>query len=218
MSLTRIEYGSLASSSVLNNNFDYLENKIEEMSGNIDDSIAGFSSQVETFKNSVTGLLEYRSSFIATGMIVASLIDGIPDGFLLCDGSELNVADFSELYDVIGTTFGSSDSTKFNLPDLRSKTLWGSGNGTESSTYLESGLPDISGYIKFSGIDPATTSGSRSGAFTKTNSTGAGNGHDNPVSNGSVTFSFKASNSNPIYGASSVVQPPSLVVNFLIKY
>lgn len=218
MSLTRIEYGSLASSSVLNNNFDYLENKIEEFSGHIDDNIAGFSSQVETFRNSVDGLLSYRSSFIATGMIVPSLIDGIPDGFLLCDGSELAVADFRDLYNVIGTTFGSSDSTKFNLPDLRARTLWGAGEGNASSTYLSSGLPDITGYIRFSGIDPLTTSGSRSGAFTKTNSSGAGNGHNNPVSNGTVTFSFHASNSNPVYGASSVVQPPSLVVNFLIKY
>ena len=55
----------------------------------------------------------------AVGTVVASMSDSIPDGYLLCDGSSLDQADYPELYAVIGEQFGSEDSTSFNLPDLR---------------------------------------------------------------------------------------------------
>ena len=36
---------------------------------------------------------------------------------LLCDGSTLNIADFPQLYEVIGTTFGGDGVTTFALPN-----------------------------------------------------------------------------------------------------
>lgn len=42
-----------------------------------------------------------------------------PDGFLLCDGSEISRTTYMDLFLVIGTKFGSGDgSTTFNLPNL----------------------------------------------------------------------------------------------------
>lgn len=215
MSLTRIEYGSLASSSVINNNFEYLENKIENIAEGMDDNVSAFSSQVETFKNSVESLLDYKDSFISTGMIIPSLIGTIPNGYLICDGSELNVSDFPELYDVIGTIFGSSDSTKFNLPNLKSKTLWGSGDGYDFASYIESGLPNIKGQFRLKGTEGSS---SVSGAFRAGSGGGSyGQGHNPSATNPLMTFD--ASRYNSIYSdGCSIVQPPALVVNFIIKY
>lgn len=42
-----------------------------------------------------------------------------PPGWLLCDGAEVSRTDYSELFSVIGTTFGSGNSsTTFNVPNL----------------------------------------------------------------------------------------------------
>ena len=49
-----------------------------------------------------------------------------PDNWLLCDGSAVSRTDYSELFDVIGTTYGSGDgSTTFNLPDLKGRVIVG---------------------------------------------------------------------------------------------
>ena len=45
-----------------------------------------------------------------------------PPGWLICDGSAVSRILYDELFQVIGTTYGSGDgSTTFNLPDLRKK-------------------------------------------------------------------------------------------------
>lgn len=42
-----------------------------------------------------------------------------PSGFLMCDGSSVSRVTYSDLFDTIGTTYGSGDgSTTFNIPDL----------------------------------------------------------------------------------------------------
>ena len=64
MSLTEIEYGSLASSSVLNGNFQFLQDKITELSALITSQTSSFSSTVATLNNSITELLGYKNSFI----------------------------------------------------------------------------------------------------------------------------------------------------------
>lgn len=47
----------------------------------------------------------------------------IPDGFLICDGSSLLRTDYPDLFNVIGTTYGSVDNTHFNLPNIKGKTI-----------------------------------------------------------------------------------------------
>ena len=56
-----------------------------------------------------------------------------PEGWLLCQGQALSRTDYKDLFDVIGTSFGSGDgSTTFNLPDMREATFKGA--GTTSKT------------------------------------------------------------------------------------
>lgn len=45
----------------------------------------------------------------------------IPTGWALCDGQELNVADFPNLFAKIGITFGGNGTTTFRLPDMRGR-------------------------------------------------------------------------------------------------
>ena len=52
-----------------------------------------------------------------------------PQNWLLCDGREVSREIYSELFAVIGTTWGAGDgSTSFNLPDLRNRMPVGSGD------------------------------------------------------------------------------------------
>lgn len=67
-----------------------------------------------------------------------------PTGWLLCDGSEVAVADYPTLYSVIGTTYndGTETSGYFRLPDLKNRFPVGVGsdyalNDTGGSKYIQ---------------------------------------------------------------------------------
>ncbi len=210
MSLTEIEYGSLASSSVLNGNFQFLQDKITELSALITSETSSFSSTVATLNNSITELLGYKDSFIQTGTIIISQASEIPSGFLLCDGSEIKIDEYEDLYAVIGTTYGQSDSTTFCIPDLTGRTVFGIAENGTLGDYLEAGLPNITGSFNKTKWDGA------SGSFYFI---GSGGVNSMQATSGSgSTVGFSASRSNAIYGKSSTVQPPAMVTNFLIKY
>ena len=66
------------------------------------------------------------SSFasLPSGVILPFGGSSAPTGFLICDGSAVSRTDYADLFDVIGTTYGSGDgSTTFNLPNLSSGVL-----------------------------------------------------------------------------------------------
>ena len=53
-----------------------------------------------------------------------------PTGWFLSDGSAKSRTSYTDLFNVIGTTFGVGDgSTTFNLPDLRGRFILGAGQG-----------------------------------------------------------------------------------------
>lgn len=47
----------------------------------------------------------------------------------VCDGRSLPINDYQDLYDVIGTSFGSNNATSFKLPDLRGRVMGCVGTG-----------------------------------------------------------------------------------------
>lgn len=64
------------------------------------------------------------------GSIIAFGGPTIPDGWLLCDGSEVSEADYPELHDAIGDFWGTASTTDlFVLPDLQGRFLRGHDNG-----------------------------------------------------------------------------------------
>lgn len=54
-----------------------------------------------------------------------------PSGWQLCDGTALSRSTYSDLFGVVGTTYGVGDgSTTFNVPDLRGRVPGGVGTGS----------------------------------------------------------------------------------------
>ena len=49
--------------------------------------------------------------------------------WLICDGRSLSKSEYGELYNIISTNYGSTDSAHFNLPDFTGKIFGQIGNG-----------------------------------------------------------------------------------------
>jgi len=64
------------------------------------------------------------------GSIVAFARPTLPFGWLVCNGLAVPRTEFSELFAIIGTTYGPGDgSTTFNLPNLYGRVALGSSSG-----------------------------------------------------------------------------------------
>ncbi|GAA4712467.1 phage tail protein [Brevibacillus fulvus] len=57
-----------------------------------------------------------------------------PVGWAICDGSLLAIAEYSELFALIGTTYGGDGQTSFALPDLRGRLPVHQGENPETQT------------------------------------------------------------------------------------
>lgn len=66
---------------------------------------------------------------IPSGTIVAFAGSTAPEGWIICDGGVWTEASAPDLYAVIGTTFGNAGPGLFIVPDLRGRTVIGSGQG-----------------------------------------------------------------------------------------
>ena len=140
-----------------------------------------------------------------------------PNGFLFCDGSAISRTTYSELFNLIGTTYGVGDeSTTFNLPNLINKFIEGYAT---AGTNINAGLPNITGYFSIrnwsSGNPVIYTysnlySSSLSGAYANTiNASG--------TNQTAQTLTFNAASYNSLYGNSSTVQPPAITMKYIIK-
>jgi microcystin-dependent protein len=104
--------------------------------------------QVLVYRGTVGLLKQTRDVFVGDlgvpiGAIMPFAGTNLPDGYLLCDGSEQEKAKYKALYDVIGDVHGvpSKGAGTFVLPDLRGRFALGldnMDNGTQ--------VPNISGY------------------------------------------------------------------------
>lgn len=55
----------------------------------------------------------------------AGLVSQIPKDYLICDGNELSIDAYPDLYKVLGVRFGGDGQLSFNLPDLRGRFIVG---------------------------------------------------------------------------------------------
>lgn len=70
-------------------------------------------------------------SLVPPGSLLMFAGASAPVGYLICDGSPVSRTTYAVLFAAIGTTYGVGDgSTTFNLPDLRSRSPLGAGQGT----------------------------------------------------------------------------------------
>ncbi|MGE3348186.1 MAG: phage tail protein [Ramlibacter sp.] len=71
---------------------------------------------------------DYVPSFFV-GEIRTVAFATAPEGWALCDGQTLQVADEPALFAVIGYTYGGDGMTNFKVPDLRGRVPVGAGDG-----------------------------------------------------------------------------------------
>lgn len=68
--------------------------------------------------------------FYPVGCLAFCLYNGVPIGFLVCDGQAVSRTTYAALFALIGTAYGIGDGvTTFNLPDFRGRVPMGSGTG-----------------------------------------------------------------------------------------
>lgn len=154
---------------------------------------------------------------VPVGTIIAWPFNNTPTKggkWLLCDGSSYSSDIYPELYAVSGST---------NLPDLRDRFL--QGNST-AGTIVEAGLPNITGIMdnrmETDCIEPLSYADDIrfTGAIYNISVTEGFNTSivQNTGGNWGIrAWGFDASKSNPIYGASTTVQPPAYTVRYYIK-
>lgn len=66
---------------------------------------------------------------IPVGSVVSYISNNAPKGWLSCLGQEVSREEYSDLFSVIGTTYGvGNESTTFNLPNLVGRVVVGRGN------------------------------------------------------------------------------------------
>lgn len=58
-----------------------------------------------------------------------------PEGWLLCDGREVPIADYQVLFTLIGTTYGGDGTSTFAVPDLRGRVPINDGQAPGLSPY-----------------------------------------------------------------------------------
>ena len=140
--------------------------------------------------------------------------------FLLYNGDEIERAQYSKLFTVIGETYGKGDGvTTFKLPNLTGRFI--EGYTDQVGLYKAAGLPNITGRITASGsrtypflADSATAEG----AFELSNNASKAGIHtDSDYRYGFSWMDIDASKSNPIYGNSDTVQPNSITMKYIIR-
>ena len=156
-----------------------------------------------------------QRGYVPAGTILQGLYAAAPTGFLLCNGQEVAIASFPELYAVIGKleVCQSANEGMFKVPDLRGRVLEGADGNLGNR--IEAGLPNIKGKFRAQIIP---TEGDH-GAFSF-QVLSFGQGYWGELNNSPVQdVQFDASDSNPIYRDDcNTVQMPAVCVNYIIKY
>lgn len=150
-------------------------------------------------------------SGIPTGCILWFSGTSIPSGFLRCDGSSLSISSFNNLYLTIGTKYGGSGNNFF-LPDIRNRFIEG---GTTAGSYISAGLPDIT--FKMGGVEYLDNQADYWSAQWSMYGQNCTSGTSSKTDDDCMEFK-QSRVANSIYGKSSTVQPPAIVLIPIIKY
>ena len=143
-------------------------------------------------------------------------------GHILADGSEVAAEDFPRLvswvfeHDMLGDDAAhyayNSETKKLRLPNAMGRVL----QAEPKLAIKEAGLPNIKGHI----APWVTTFGdkSASGVFRTISDSNIANGFHCDGRTASYGYSFDASRTSPLYGASDTVQPRAITMLPQIKY
>jgi len=161
----------------------------------------------------------------------------VPKGWLECNGASLIRNDFIDLFNIIGTTYGSVDANSFNLPDLRGEFIrcWDNGRGvdkyptytyggstTESNRQFDSNVQSyatktISGSVAYVS-ETWAYNGSAYGVFRKPQYGGYGQGLTPSSTDDSAGGAVYFDSSRVINSSLGETRPRNVVLIACIKY
>lgn len=203
--LEKILKGSVANSTILNNNFDYLDERITDTVSKLYTNNSSFDSKLATVTSNLTAQVDKVRPI---GQPIIRLDDTIFDDEVRLEGEVVSRVTYASLFSIYGITYGSGDgATTFQLPNFKDRAVWGSGDG--SFGYIEPALPNITGSV-------SSQNSNISGAFTR------GGYATKFCYDGSGAFyraNFSASTSSSIYkDGCKTVQPPAIKVRVVTRY
>lgn len=191
-----------------------IANKVDKEAGK------GLSSNdfTDEDKQALTDLVNVIHTPVGSVQAFAGLKDKIPSGWLLCDGSPVLRTSYPELFDVIGTIYGYTNSSNFLLPDLRGEFIRGFSDGksgvdtgrTYGSAQTDA-LQEFGGYMN----DACPSYSSFGGIFkykTSTWGNGSTTGGDNIYRN-SVQIDLDAAGIR----TANETRPRNIAMNYIIK-
>lgn len=156
----------------------------------------------------------FAANGVPAGSVFAFVGSAPPPGYLICDGSLVSRTVYATLFQAIGVSFGSGDSsTTFNLPDLRGRTAIGAGHspgltarkigevhGEEAHKLLVGEMPS---HVHHVGYAAQFSSGTTGNEITQ--------------NSGFAPFGFRDTWPEGGDQAHNIMQP-SLVLNYIVKY
>lgn len=184
------------------------------------------------------------SSSTPVGTVLMFGSTTLPSGYLLCNGALISRLTYSDLFAVIGTTYGGGDGkTTFALPDFRSRVPVGSGAGTGLTNRALGATGGEENHLLTTNEMPSHSHGASSGWMDRNSShshgmiiggiddknfTGVGGQYpvaDGPGAwtNGTTTQAADTNHTHSISvsasggGGSHNVMQPFLGMNFIIK-
>jgi len=164
------------------------------------------------------------SAAVSVLMPTASLMPyagtAAPTGYLLCDGAAVSRTTYSDLFGIVGTTYGVGDgSTTFNIPDLRGRVIAGQDDmGGTSANRLTNQTGGLNGDTlgATGGAETHTLTVAEIPAHTHTYNAHTGLGASGSGGNAQLGSQSSATGSTGGGGAHNNVQP-TIILNYIIK-
>ena len=153
---------------------------------------------------------------LPSGVIMPFAGQSAPEGWMLCFGQEVNRDTYSDLFMILGDTYGSGDgSSTFNLPDLRGRMLLGIDNmGGESANRVVNEQADVlggnGGEENHTLTEDEMPSHSHSGSMSQS---GGGGSHSGSGAHHGNSNNTSESGGNQPHNN----MPPFITINYIIK-
>lgn len=187
---------------------DEIDEKLNQLDATLTEKMSAVESKVEAAQDTANDAVTFGNP---PGTIITFAGSNAPSGYLVCNGAAVSRTTYARLFSAIGTIYGAGDgSTTFNVPDMTARFLEGT---TGSPTYVDAGLPNITG--AFIGGGQSNTYGE--GCCYNTGRASPYTNADDANSRNNLT-GIDASRSSGIYGRSSTVQPKALRLKMCIKF
>ena len=171
---------------------------------------------------------------VPAGTVIAFAGENLPNGYLPCDGREVDQSDYPDLFAAIGSLYGTSTGGKFKLPNFQGMFLRGSGSQTINVSSKGSdpnqNKTDITITANPIGIVQGDTIRKITGVTRSFNGWGSANGpsgaftewasgsSDPRGGGGSDSHMAQSFDSSRVAPTSDESRPVNYAVNYYIKY